>query len=39
MKALGLKLIGIDINENGLDFDLLEVKLEKYKDKIKFAYI
>ena len=39
MKALGLNLIGVDIDENGLDFDMLESKLEKYKDKIKFAYI
>ncbi|WP_270939857.1 PLP-dependent aminotransferase family protein [Romboutsia lituseburensis] len=39
-KSLGLNIIGIDINNNGLDFDMLEKNLNNLKDKkIKFAYI
>lgn len=42
-KALGLNIIGIDINKSGLDLDMLEKKLEKLKKnkdkKIKFSYI
>lgn len=39
MKSHGLNLIPVSINENGLDFEDLSEKLEKYKDKIKFSYI
>ncbi|MGL5327911.1 MAG: PLP-dependent aminotransferase family protein [Peptostreptococcaceae bacterium] len=39
MKSLGLNIITVDLNENGLDFNMLEEKLSKYKNKIKFAYI
>lgn len=39
MKSYGLNIIPIDMNENGLDFDDLQKKLIKYKDKIKFSYI
>ncbi|SCG98836.1 MULTISPECIES: MocR-like pyridoxine biosynthesis transcription factor PdxR [unclassified Romboutsia] len=39
MRALNLNLINVDINKNGLDFDMLKNKVSKYKDKIKFAYI
>lgn len=39
MKARGLNIIPIDMNENGLDFNMLEKKLEEYKNKIKFSYI
>lgn len=42
-KALGLNIIGIDINKSGLDLDMLEKKLEKLKKnkdkKVKFSYI
>lgn len=39
MKAHGLNLIPVEINEKGLNFEELEEKLEKHKNKIKFAYI
>lgn len=39
MKTHGLNIIGIDIDENGLDFNMLESKLKENKYKIKFAYI
>lgn len=39
MKALGLNIIGVDINKNGLDFNMLEDKLKIYKNKIKFSYV
>ena len=39
MKALGLNLIGVDIDENGLDFDMLESKLEKYKVCLYYTII
>ena len=39
MKSYGLNIIPIDMNENGLDFDDLQKKLIKYKDRIKFSYI
>lgn len=39
MKALGINLVGVDIDENGLNFDMLEEKINEYKGKIKFAYI
>lgn len=39
MRAMGINIIGIDINKNGLDFNMLKEKLKLYKDKIKFAYI
>ncbi|MEG2057886.1 MAG: PLP-dependent aminotransferase family protein [Romboutsia sp.] len=39
MKARGLNIITVDINKNGLDFNMLIEKLEKYKNKIKFSYI
>lgn len=41
-KFLGLNIVGIDINEHGLDFNMLEEKLEilnKKGIKVKFAYI
>lgn len=42
-KSHGLNLIGIDINKDGLDFNMLKSKLEEYSKnpniKIKFAYI
>lgn len=41
-KFLGLNIVGIDINEQGLDFNMLEEKLEilnKKGIKVKFAYI
>ncbi|VIG12237.1 GntR family transcriptional regulator [Clostridioides difficile] len=39
MKSHNLNILGIDINEDGLDFNMLEYNLIKYKNKIKFAYI
>ncbi|HBG5346151.1 TPA: transcriptional regulator DdlR [Clostridioides difficile] len=39
MKSHNLNILGIDINEDGLDFNMLEDNLIKYKNKIKFAYI
>ncbi|RDY29486.1 PLP-dependent aminotransferase family protein [Romboutsia weinsteinii] len=39
MKAMGINIIGVDINKDGLDFNMLKEKLKLYKDKIKFAYI
>nr|WP_195365872.1 PLP-dependent aminotransferase family protein [[Eubacterium] tenue] len=42
-KSLGLNIVGIDINKDGLDFKMLEEKLDSLKNekdiKIKFAYI
>jgi DNA-binding transcriptional MocR family regulator len=42
-KSLGLNIIGIDINKDGLDFKMLEEKLDSLKNekniKIKFSYI
>ncbi|MBC6003580.1 PLP-dependent aminotransferase family protein [Paeniclostridium sp. NSJ-45] len=42
-KSLGLNIVGIDINKDGLDFKMLEEKLYSLKNekdiKIKFAYI
>jgi len=42
-KALGLNIIGVDINKDGFDFNMLESKLNTFKNKkevkIKFAYI
>ncbi len=42
-KSLGLNIIGVDINKDGLDFKMLEEKLDSLKNikniKIKFAYI
>lgn len=42
-KSYGINLIGVDINNNGLDFDVLENKLATYSTsdniRIKFAYI
>ncbi|MGL5693455.1 MAG: PLP-dependent aminotransferase family protein [Peptostreptococcaceae bacterium] len=39
MKSLDLNIITVDLNQNGLDFEMLEKKLCHYKNKIKFAYI
>ena len=39
MKALNLNIINVDMDENGLDFNMLNEKLSIYKNKIKFAYI
>ncbi|MDS6253003.1 transcriptional regulator DdlR [Clostridioides difficile] len=39
MKSHNLNILGVDINEDGLDFNILEDNLVKYKNKIKFAYI
>lgn len=39
MKSLNLNIINIDINKDGLDFNMLKEKLSQYKNKIKFAYI
>nr|MBJ9859514.1 transcriptional regulator DdlR [Clostridioides difficile] len=39
MKSHNLNILGVDINEDGLDFNMLEDNLIKYKNKIKFAYI
>ncbi|MGL5348360.1 MAG: PLP-dependent aminotransferase family protein [Peptostreptococcaceae bacterium] len=42
-KSYGINLIGVDINKDGLNFDMLENKLIEYSNnpnnKIKFAYI
>ena len=42
-KALGLNIIGVNINKDGLDFKMLENKLNSFNNKknikIKFAYI
>lgn len=39
-KSYGLNIIGIDINKDGLDFNMLEEKLNNYSNvNIKFAYI
>ncbi|GAA0704738.1 transcriptional regulator DdlR [Paraclostridium ghonii] len=41
-KFLGLNIIGIDINEDGLDFNMLEKQLDflnKKDIKVKFSYI
>lgn len=42
-KSLGLNIIGIDINQDGLDFNMLEEQLKELKEnknkKVKFAYI
>ncbi len=42
-KALGLNIIGVNINKDGLDFNMLESKLNTFEHikevKIKFAYI
>jgi len=42
-KALGLNIISVDINKDGLDFKMLEDKLNNFTNKknteIKFAYI
>ena len=42
-KSYGINLIGIDINKDGLNFDMLENKLFEHSNnpdtKIKFAYI
>ncbi|MCC0737781.1 transcriptional regulator DdlR [Clostridioides sp. ZZV14-5902] len=39
MKSHNLNILGVDICENGLDFNILENRLIEYKNKIKFAYI
>ena len=39
MKSHGVNIIPMNINEKGLDFDDLDKKLKKYKNKIKFSYI
>lgn len=39
MKAHGLDIKGITIGKDGLDFDMLKNIVDKYKSKIKFAYI
>ncbi|HBF2788127.1 TPA: transcriptional regulator DdlR [Clostridioides difficile] len=39
MKSHNLNILGVDINEDGLDFNMLEDNLVKYKNKIKLAYI
>lgn len=39
MKSHNLNILDVDINEDGLDFNMLEDNLVKYKNKIKFAYI
>lgn len=39
MKSHNLNILGVDISENGLDFNMLENSLIEYKNKIKFAYI
>lgn len=39
MKSYGIDIKGIDIDKNGLDFDMLEKTLKMYNKKIKFAYI
>ena len=35
----GVNIIPMNMNEKGLDFDDLDKKLKKYKNKIKFSYI
>lgn len=39
MKSRGFNIIGTNINKDGLDFNMLEENLHKYKNKIKFAYV
>lgn len=39
MKSHNINILGVDIHEDGLDFNMLENRLIKYKNKIKFAYI
>ena len=39
MKSHGVNIIPMNMNEKGLDFDDLDKKLKKYKNKIKFSYI
>ena len=39
MKTHNIQIEGVDINGKGLNFDMLEEKILKFKDKIKFAYI
>lgn len=39
MKFYNFNILGVDINEDGLDFNMLEDNLVKYKNKIKFVYI
>ncbi|NMS88581.1 PLP-dependent aminotransferase family protein [Clostridioides difficile] len=39
MKSHNLNILGVDIHEDGLDFNMLENRLIEYKNKIKFAYI
>lgn len=39
MKSHNLNILGVDIHEDGLDFNMLEKRLIEYKNKIKFAYI
>lgn len=39
MKSYGLNIIPINMDSNGLDFKDLDMKLKKYKNKIKFSYI
>lgn len=38
MKARGLNIVSVDIDKNGLNFNMLEEKLSTYKN-IKFSYI
>ncbi|MDR1774170.1 MAG: PLP-dependent aminotransferase family protein [Clostridioides sp.] len=39
MKTHNLDILGVDIKENGLDFDMLSKKIEENINSIKFAYI
>ena len=39
MKSHGVNIIPMNMNDKGLDFDDLDKKLKKYKNKIKFSYI
>ena len=39
MKSHGVNIIPMNMNEKRLDFDDLDKKLKKYKNKIKFSYI
>lgn len=39
MKAHGINIKGVDIDKNGLNFDMLEKTILNNKDSIKFAYI
>ncbi len=39
MKSHGLNIIPVSMNKDGLNFDDLNNKIKKYKDKIKFSYI